>query len=130
MIRTAITSSSSRTAYQRPAIWDALYQALFFELEQSQSHITAMGLEQIAKVLLDQALPRLTSPKYDVLLDALGDDGGCRFSGRRYRQLTGFGRPRDRVFGWFSDHHCPDLKDAPPPVRRGRRIPAGKSFQL
>jgi len=38
------------------------------------------------------------------------------------------GRPRDRVFGWFSDHHCPDLEDAPP-ARRGR-ITGRKSFQL
>jgi hypothetical protein len=89
-----------------------------------------MGLELIAKVLLDQALPRLTSPKYDILLDALGDDGGRRFSRRRYRQLTGFGRPRDRVFDWFSDHHGPDLKDAPPPVRRGQRTTSRQEFSI
>ncbi len=41
-----------------------------------------MGLEQVAKILLDQTLPRLTPPQDDVLLDALFDDDGWRLSRR------------------------------------------------
>jgi hypothetical protein len=75
-----------------------------------------MGLEQVAKILLDQALPRLTSPQDYVLLDALCDDDCCRFARRRCRYLTGLRRSGYRVFGWFSDHKFPDLEDAPRPA--------------
>jgi hypothetical protein len=68
-----------------------------------------MGLEQVTKILLDQAFPRLTPPQYDILLNALCDDKGCRFPrGRWY--LTGSGRSGYRAFGWFSDHNSPDLE--------------------
>jgi hypothetical protein len=54
----------------------------------------------------------LTPPEDYVLLDALGDRDGGRFS-RRCRYLTGFGRAGCREFGWFSGHHFPDLEAAP-----------------
>ena len=58
----------------RAAIGNPLDQSLFFEFEQRQPNVAAMGLKQLAKVQLDQPLPRLASAKDDVLLDALGDD--------------------------------------------------------
>ena len=70
-------------ANHRAAIGDALDQTLFFEFEQRQPHVAAMGLEQVAEILLDQPLPRLTSPQHDVLLDTLGDDDSRRLSRRR-----------------------------------------------
>src|SRR5258708_6801835 len=98
-----------QSANQRAAIGDALHQALLFELEEGQPDVAAMGLEQVTKILLDQAFPRLTPPQYDILLDALCDDEGCRFPrGRWY--LTGSGRSGYCAFGWFSDHNSPDLE--------------------
>jgi hypothetical protein len=34
------------------------------------------------------------------------------------------------VFDWFSDHHGPDLEDAPHPFGAAGAAPTGKSFQL
>jgi hypothetical protein len=70
-----------------------------------------MGFEQVAQILLDQALSRLTATSYDILLDALCDHDGCGFSRRRRRNLAGFGRLGDRAFGWLSDHYFPDTDD-------------------
>jgi len=75
-----------------------------------------MGLEQVAEILLDQALPRLTPPQDYVLLDARCDDDGRRLACRQCRWLTGFGRSGCRLFGWFSGHHFPDLEVAPAPA--------------
>jgi hypothetical protein len=58
-----------------------------------------MGLEQVAKILLDQALPRLTPPEDDVLLDALCDDDCRRFPRERCRYLTESRRSGYRLFG-------------------------------
>jgi hypothetical protein len=71
-----------------------------------------MSLKQVTKILLDQALPRLTPPEDYVLLDALGNDERRRFSRRRYRYRTGFRRSSYRLFGRFSGHHFPDLDGA------------------
>ena len=68
-----------------------------------------MSLELVAEVLLDQPLPWLTPSEDYVLLNALGDEGGCRLSWPRNRHRTGFWRSDSRPFGWFSDHHVPDL---------------------
>src|ERR1700690_393178 len=64
----------SQAADQRAAVWNALHQPLFFELEQGQPNVTTMGLKQLAEVQLNQPLARLAPSKDDVLLDALGDD--------------------------------------------------------
>jgi len=113
-----------QAANQRAAIWNALHQAFLFELEQRQPHVTAMGLEQVGKILLDQPLLRLAPPQHDVLLEALGDHDGGGLARRRCR--PGFGRPGDRAFGWFSDHNFPGLAA----VRRRAQPIGGKSYRF
>ncbi|HXN88662.1 MAG TPA: hypothetical protein VN890_04830 [Methylocella sp.] len=73
-----------------------------------------MRLEQVAEILFDQALARLTSPQDYVLLDALCDDDCGWFARSRYRNPTGFRRSDGRAFDWFSDHHLPDFDDRTP----------------
>jgi hypothetical protein len=67
-----------------------------------------MGLEQLAEVLLDQPLPRLTPSEDYVLLDALGDKRRRRLAWARDWQLSGFRRPDGCAFRRFSGHHVPD----------------------
>ena len=47
-------------AHDRAAIGDALHDALFLEFEQRKPDVGAMGVEAIAQILLDQALPWVT----------------------------------------------------------------------
>jgi len=77
MMRTAITSSSSRTA-KSPALptasirapslrdWECARQALFFPIQQRRPHIAAMSVKQITEILLDQPFSRMTPPEHDV----------------------------------------------------------------
>src|SRR6185312_12833354 len=96
-------------AHHGAAVGDALDQALFLELEQRESHIAAVGLEQIAQILLDQTLPRLTSPQHDVLLDAPGDeDSRGRLARRWLGHRTGLGRWQIRPVEWLSGHSSPN----------------------
>ena len=89
-----------QSAHHGAAVGNALHQALLLQFEQRKSHVAAMGLKQIAEILLDQALPRLAPPEHDVLLDALGDDrGGRGLARRRCRDLAGFRRTTLRWFG-------------------------------
>ena len=83
-----------------------------------------MGLKLVAEVLLDQPLPRLTPSEDYVLLNALGDEGGCRLSWPRNRHRTGFRRSDSRAFGWFSDHHFPDFDDRLRPPGAANSIPS------
>jgi hypothetical protein len=89
-----------------------------------------MGLEQVTEILLDQALPRLTPAQDYVLLDALGDQDGSRFSRSRRRYLTGSWRSDRRAFGWFSDHHFPDFDDRPRPPEAAKSITSRPSFSI
>src|SRR5260370_13369545 len=102
---------------QRAAIWNALHQAFLFEFEQRQPHVTAMGLEQVGKILLDQPLFRLAPPQHDVLLEAFGNHDGGGPARQRWRYRPGFGRAPDRAFGWLSYHTFPGVPGRPPPSR-------------
>ena len=105
-------------AYHGAAIGDAFHQAFLFQFEQRQPDIAAMGFEQVAKILLDETLTRLTPAQDDVLLDALGDGHGRRFALKRHRRRAGFDRSCDRAFAWFSGHDVPDFDAAPARRRR------------
>ena len=60
-------------AHHGAAIGDALDQPLLLQLEQRQPHVAAVGVEEVAKVLLDQPLARLAASEHDVFLDAAGN---------------------------------------------------------
>src|SRR5215471_6970540 len=47
-------------AHGGAAIGDALNDTLLLELEQRQAYVTAMGVEAVAQILLDQPLARMT----------------------------------------------------------------------
>ena len=60
-------------AHHCAAIWDALYDALLFELKKRKPNIGAMGVEAITQILFDQAFPRVAPPEHNVLLQPRGD---------------------------------------------------------
>src|SRR4029077_13599711 len=105
---------------QGAAVRNASDQAFLFEFEQRQPDVPAMGLKQVAEILLHQPLPRLTPSQYYVLLDALGDDGRGGFSRARWHRQARFRRSDSRAFGRFSDHSLLDLDGMPEP-RPGSR---------
>src|SRR5580704_17270047 len=75
-------------AHHRAAIWDALTNALFLELEKSQPNVGTVRVELLAKVLLDEPLTRMTPTQHDVFFeprrDELGDGRSPRAAFYRY----------------------------------------------
>ena len=72
-----------------------------------------MGVKQIAEILLDQPLPRMTTPEDDVFLDTPRDDErGGRLASRRGRNLARFGCRYLGLLERFSGHVVPDRQIA------------------
>ena len=69
-----VTSFRREVADDRAAIWDALNDALFLELEEREPDVGAMRVELLAKILLDQPLARVTPAEHDVFFQARRDD--------------------------------------------------------
>src|SRR5580704_16016396 len=63
-------------AHHRAAIWDALNNALFLELEKSQPNVGTVRVELLAKVLLDEPFTRMAPAQYDVLFEPRCDELG------------------------------------------------------
>src|SRR5580704_2556244 len=63
-------------AHHRAAIWNALNNALFLELEKSQPNVGTVRVELLAKVLLDEPLTRVTPTQHDVFFEPCCDELG------------------------------------------------------
>ena len=116
-----------KPANHRAAVGNALHQALLLQLEKREPDIAAMGLKQVAEVLLDEALPRLPPPENNVFLDAPANDRGCRGFARRRCDLAGFRRSRLYRFGQSCRHQLPT--GGLGPARHNRRA-GQRSLQL
>src|SRR6202166_5045846 len=63
-------------AHHRAAIWDALNNALFLELEKSQPNVRSLRVELLAKVLLDEPLSAVTPSQHGVFFEPRRDELG------------------------------------------------------
>src|ERR1700681_662422 len=60
--------------HHRAAIWDALNNALFLELEKSQPNVGTVRVELLAKVLLDEPLTRVPPAQHNVFFEPRCDE--------------------------------------------------------
>src|SRR5258706_15516857 len=65
-------------AHHGAAVPNTPDDSLLLQFEQGQAHIAAMGVEALAKNLLDQVLARMAAAEDDVLFQAPRDDVGNR----------------------------------------------------
>src|SRR5215467_2144493 len=86
-------------AHERAAIGNALNDTFLLQFKQGQPNITAMGIEAVAQVLLDEALARVTPTEHDVFFQAGRDHFGDRIQmrARLRKRCARRSRPRGRV---------------------------------